>query len=43
MQIEEADDIKTCAFFEKFEDTQDKLRLPNGVYTLDDLKEFSES
>ena len=32
----------TCSHFEKFDENQEKILLPNGVYTLDDLKDFGE-
>lgn len=32
----------TCSYFEKFDENQEKILLPNGVYTLDDLKDFGE-
>lgn len=38
--IEDAHKIKTCSFYENFDKNQEKLRIPNGVYTLDDLKDF---
>jgi DNA excision repair protein ERCC-2 len=33
----------TCSFFEKFDENQEKITLPNGIYTLDDLKAYGES
>ena len=44
MEIENIADQQemTCSYFEKFDENQEKILIPNGVYTLDDLKDFGE-
>ena len=34
--------MPSCSYFEKFANNQENSTIPNGVYTLDDLKELGE-
>ncbi|TPX36511.1 hypothetical protein SmJEL517_g01355 [Synchytrium microbalum] len=40
---EEADNVQTCSFYESLEDAEDTASMPAGVYTLEDLKEWSSA
>ena len=37
------EDAPSCSYFDNFEKQENEIVIPNGVYTLDDLKEFGES
>jgi len=45
MEIEDlAENIpETCSLFENFDSNEEKLTIPNGIYTLDDLKTFAKN
>ena len=39
---EGSNDIETCNFYEQLENADANASMPNGVYTLDDLREFGK-
>jgi DEAD_2 len=42
-EVTDIEDLgELCSFYEGFSSRQDSFRMPNGVFTLDDLREFGK-